>query len=55
MAFGGGGGLKVAHGVKVANQLTLNWGDGPGSFRRASCIHKVLKTSRGRQRARVRG
>ena len=32
--------MKVADGIKVANQLTLRWQDSPGLARQTQCNHK---------------
>ena len=36
-------GMKVADGIKVANQLTLRWQESPGLARQTQCSHKGPK------------
>ena len=36
-------GMKVAGGIKVANQLTLRWQESPGLARQIQCSHRGPK------------
>lgn len=47
-------GIKVASGMRVADQLTSKKGEHPGSSRCAPCYHRVLKADEGGRRVRQR-
>lgn len=48
-------GIKVADGIKVANQLTLRLGDYPGLPRWVSCNHRILIREGRRQKGQSQG